>query len=356
MRIHHFLGAILTFGVVLVPTWGQFPGGGRPSGFGGGSPGGFGGPGGFMSMDVNQKFDMYARGRPFFLISDTRMLRDSLTQWAKENNITNGQITRDQFVAFNKKVSDGSIKISMNGFGGMGGPGMSSPVTGGPGTTPGSMGGKFPGFGPPGGGAPSGQTTSGQPMGNPIELLNQMAESEFKRRDDNGDGQLNRDEMSSSLRNDLDRWDTNRDNLIDLTEFKAYFTFRMQRGDRDNPPNPVTVIIEEELDARPVVYRAGKLPKEMPKWFGELDVDKDGQVSLFEWRTGNRDMEDFRSYDRNDDGLISPEETLRYVAQNGNAAPKTSTSSTPSLTGAPVGGGEGSGGDRGSFFSKFKKR
>jgi hypothetical protein len=64
------------------------------------------------------------------------------------------------------------------------------------------------------------------------------------------------------------------------------------------------------------VLRAGKLPKEL-KWFSDLDLDRDGQVALWEWRKGGKDMDDFAAHDRNDDGFITPEEALRMnVASN----------------------------------------
>lgn len=279
-------------------SWGQFKGKGFGGGFpgggfpGGGFPGGGfpGGPGGgFGSRDPNQMFDFLSKGRGFFLISETRMLRDPLTKWAQEKGITDGRITREQFAAFNQSMQSQ-----------MGGGGFKPSFGPGPG----------PGPGPFPGGAPGGQ--SGPPA-NPTDALLGWAESEFKRRDTNGDGFLNMDEMPDSLRSDLGRWDTNRDNLINLEEFKNYFVARFQNGrrDKEGPVNPVTVIIEEEeLDKRPVVFRAGKLPKELPSWFNELDTDKDGQVSLYEWRKGGKDLSEFASWDRNDDGLVMAEEVL----------------------------------------------
>lgn len=48
--------------------------------------------------------------------------------------------------------------------------------------------------------------------------------------------------------------------------------------------NVVDALLEDDLDKRPTVYRAGKLPeKGLPAWFVQLDTDQDGQVALYEW-------------------------------------------------------------------------
>jgi Ca2+-binding EF-hand superfamily protein len=54
-------------------------------------------------------------------------------------------------------------------------------------------------------------------------------------------------------------------------------------------------------------------PGDLPPWFQELDTDGDGQISLFEWRKGGGDLNEFRRYDRNDDGFITAEEVLRQM-------------------------------------------
>ena len=72
------------------------------------------------------------------------------------------------------------------------------------------------------------------------------------------------------------------------------------------PPPP-------EEEKRPVVYRAGKLPKELPPWFAQMDEDKDGQVGLYEWKKAGRPVSEFQAMDLNGDGFITVEEALRYV-------------------------------------------
>ena len=58
---------------------------------------------------------------------------------------------------------------------------------------------------------------------------------------------------------------------------------------------------------------AGNPSTGLPAWFDELDIDEDGQVSLPEWLLGGRTRDEFRVYDLNGDGFITPEEVLRVV-------------------------------------------
>jgi len=57
----------------------------------------------------------------------------------------------------------------------------------------------------------------------------------------------------------------------------------------------------------------GDLPKDLPPWFRELDRDGDGQISLAEWRRSGRSFDEFRRYDLNKDGFITPDEVLRLT-------------------------------------------
>ncbi|MCI0640480.1 MAG: hypothetical protein L0Y72_05655 [Gemmataceae bacterium] len=330
---------------------GQFGFGGGMQ-FGGGQFGGgqFGGmqmqirPGGAGGMsDPGVLFDQLSKGRGFFLVNDTRTLREPLTRYLQEKGITNGQVTRDQFTSFMSSMTAGGGFNMMRGPQGGGGPNPGMGRQGG-----------FSGGGIPGGGAMFG----GAQM-NPVDALSQWADSDFKFRDRNGDGFLNMDEMSDQLKVDLGRWDFTRDNLIDVEEYKAFFVTRFQEGrGRDNQlsPNPIAVIIEEEIDwdKRPDVLRAGKLdPKVLPDWFMKLDTDRDGQVALYEWRRDDRRIEEFAEWDRDDDGLITPEEAISkhrqsMVARNGDSSESPSMFTRFSENGANPWAGKGKkGGDKG---------
>jgi len=305
-----------------------------------------GGPsrGGSSFTDPVAIFQKLAGERTYFLLSDTRMLREPLQEYMKKNGITDEKVTKDLFDKAWPVVSE-SMKSRFSGFGGFGGSK--------PGGAP-AFGGSTPSFGGPN--PVTSMTTSTAPASTPAAAPaattdpKAWAEADFKRRDENSDGKLNRDEMSSSLRGDLGKWDSNKDGLIELSEYLPYFQGRMEReqnGDsKQSAATAVTIIIEEDIESRPVVYRAGKLPKELPAWFSELDIDSDGQVSLYEWRKPKKEIDEFRSYDRNDDGFLIAEEVIRQqtLVQSG-AVTKTASTTPPSTsTGRPGFGGFGSGG------------
>lgn len=292
-------------------------------------PSRFGPPGrggGFMP-DPNMLFERRANGRGYFLLSEVTFGRDTLTQWAKDKGLTDGKITREQFQAyFNERLKDGPF-------------GMKPP------------------FPPPGG--PPGTPPSPPPGGDEAkERMDQWVEMRFKERDRNGDGFLNVDEMHDSLRADLARWDVNKDGLIDLNEYKAFAANRYQAGPQNNAQPVVSMIIEEELERRPVIFRAGKLPKELPSWFEQLDTDGDGQVALYEWRQGKRDLDEFKSLDRNDDGYLTAEEVLRHQNQTRTAANQPNSSGPTAISSnnnGNIGNGNGPGrGFMGNFFGKMK--
>src|SRR5438067_11000466 len=99
MRLRFFTIAfsilVLTFAVGHDEGYGQqFRGGFQPGSFppggfqGGGFQGGKKGMMGGMMGDPSKLFDMLAQGRPYFLITETRSMRDSLTEFAQQRGIT----------------------------------------------------------------------------------------------------------------------------------------------------------------------------------------------------------------------------------------------------------------------------
>ncbi len=162
-----------------------------------------------------------------------------------------------------------------------------------------------------------GNTPAADPMGS-------MAEAAFRKLDANGDGVLNYDEMTDSLKAEKDKWDVNKDGMIDFNEFKAYLQARMQAitgGGNEGSGIADAEGERAEEEKKVVVYRAGKLPKELPSRFAEMDTDHDAQVGLYEWKHSGRSLEEFASMDRNGDGFLTIEEVLHATRPSREAAP-----------------------------------
>src|SRR5207253_2001808 len=112
-------------------------------------------------------------------------------------------------------------------------------------------------------------------------------------------GFLEPDEWPDRLREAAPRVDANRDGRIDRDEYRAYFEGRviatLQRGPepqslvRAPTGGPVTAPVQPPM----VAIRAGHLPPGLPPWFTELDLDHDGQITLWEWRRSGRPVAEF---------------------------------------------------------------
>jgi Ca2+-binding EF-hand superfamily protein len=274
------IGLVLFGGLVaalLIPTLGIGQQPPRSTGGGGGGP-----------WDSSKMFDKMANGKDYVVISDFRMGRDEALQWAKDNGINNGQMTREQFANYFSQVI--ATKFQGIGKGGKGGKGKGGNQNiGGAGVDP-----------------------------------DEFAVIRFKQLDLNGDGFLNEDEMSPKLRAVWKQYDKNGDGLIDVEEYKAYMRDIRESRNTKNAGSaavPIEDVIEFDLDKRPTVFRAGKLPEGLPDWFAKYDTDGDGQVGLYEWRKGGKPIAEFQLMDRNGDGLLTAEEVLWYyklqAAKNG---------------------------------------
>ena len=297
-------------------------GGGGRGGFGGGGFGGGGFGGGGAAMDPDRIFEMTARGAETVNIAEMRMGRDRAEQWAKENGITNGQLTREQFREYSKSWSAGGAGATRPG----------APT------------------------APAAESRRGGGRGGAGGAdfdFDKFAEDRFNRLDKNRDGFLSFDEMSENLKAEKDKWDTNQDGVIDRAEFKEYLKAWQEkqqaegRGARDaggdtrgnQQPSGEHEQPTSELDKKVVVLRAGKLGDKMPNWFTDFDLDKDAQVALWEWKEKGGSLAEFREWDLNGDGFITPDEVLRRTA----VVSKDGSSAVPSTSSGGAGARQGGG-------------
>ena len=155
----------------------------------------------------------------------------------------------------------------------------------------------------------------GMPVAPQAEMTDEQLLMAMRQLDRDGDNRISIQEASQSGRMSrvFQTYDKNSDGFIDLAEFKSYMSDRMSNripnGDRDNngqlqqqpygqqpygPPNAsYGTAPPAPEEQRPVVLRYGKMPKELPSWFTDLDTDKDGQVGMYEWRSDNRVVSEF---------------------------------------------------------------
>jgi hypothetical protein len=113
-----------------------------------------------------------------------------------------------------------------------------------------------------------------------LSQLEAFAQREFDRRDRDKDGALNAREAPDNIRDDLARWDTNKNDKISLLEFKRYL--HAQARDR--------------------------LAREIQRWAPVAA----GEGAEFERTTG----EDFRRRDRDRNGLLSEREAPDSLRDN----------------------------------------
>jgi len=255
--------------------------------------------------DPNSFFDKLSGGKDVWKRSesDSRGQR-AFDGFADKVGAKNGEITRQQFLTYMES------KDAKNG------------VTPAPGT---------PGASDP----------------NNAARYDKVAEFSFRALDKNGDGVLDYNEMPEDLKAERDKWDTNHNGVIDLTEYKAYYAakrdqrradYSAARGSYSGGMSPGAAPIMPGTNPgktepqKPLVYTKNNLPKDVPSWFRSL-ADADAQIAFFQWKAAGRSFGEFQKYDLNHDGFITVDEVLAYQSQA-----KKATGGKPNFT--VVRGGE----------------
>jgi Ca2+-binding EF-hand superfamily protein len=268
------LGCLVVLVLGPVTAFPQFPPGG-------GDQGGFRmrGP-----RDPNFLFNIYSGGKDVFNIDNIPeimtqrdpQMKDRIRSFLERKGVNNGLMTRDLFAEYMEERRAERSGARRDGI---------------PGASP----------------------TAPPPSDSDLE---KEARDRFARYDRNGDGVLSADELPPSLASERDKWDKNKNGLIEFEEFKEYWKDRRAQqsagGSQGSGVYPTVAPPPAEEDKKPTVYRIGNYPRELPVWFVQLDTDKDGQVGLYEWKAAGRPVDEFVAMDQNGDGFLTVEEVLRH--------------------------------------------
>ncbi len=150
------------------------------------------------------------------------------------------------------------------------------------------------------------------PVGANAPDPNEDADKVFRVLDRDGNGELDREEFTSGLKDDKLRTDADGNGRITKEEYRDYF-------DRKVTTKVATTIAVNKGDSlvRGPDGKARPGPGNgLPDWFRTLDTDKDGQIALHEWRKGGKVLTLYTEMDLNADGLLTRDEYLRYVKMN----------------------------------------
>lgn len=174
------------------------------------------------------------------------------------------------------------------------------------------------------------------------DQIKKSAKSMMYQYDKDKSGYLEKEEWFKS---DLADYDKNKDGKISTDELAsriAKFASRSSFGSRSDG---------EKVDTYRFLSPLERLPKGLPSWFNDNDLDEDGQIHMSEYASTWSDSkaEEFTRYDLNGDGFITPNEAL---AADGKPVPSnsslTSTASTSRSSSSPSSSTSDRGGDRGS--------
>jgi hypothetical protein len=152
------------------------------------------------------------------------------------------------------------------------------------------------------------------------ERIRGYAEYTMRRYDENRNGVLDKDEWGE-MRMDPSPADSNRDGKITSEELIKWFVERTRerfggsgssRSGGSGESDSTNGNGLKSYRFRTALERLEQLGEPLPPWFAEKDSNEDGQVAMAEFYSDWTDsrVREFRSWDLNDDGLITPVECL----------------------------------------------
>ncbi len=165
--------------------------------------------------------------------------------------------------------------------------------------------------------------------------IRDYAKSLVKQYDKNKNGVIDRDEWRA-MRGDPEKDDLNNDGRLTVDEvvarLESYSSGGATTASRPTSTNRSvrrgSYIGRAPSEKGQNRYRAvppiERLPRGLPDWFARNDANGDGQVAMSEFAATwtNAKAEEFASYDRNHDGVITPGECLEASKDKEKAAKK----------------------------------
>jgi Ca2+-binding EF-hand superfamily protein len=140
-------------------------------------------------------------------------------------------------------------------------------------------------------------------------LLADEGRALFQLLDTNRDGRLSQRELLNAWQR-LESLDKDKRGYILVNDIARQFQLSVHKGGLNNGGFAPPPVVFRDFSG-PVQPVGPRLPENTPEWFKKMDKNGDGDVSLAEF-LGTR--EEFDRIDTNRDGLISPEEAIRYDA------------------------------------------
>ena len=141
----------------------------------------------------------------------------------------------------------------------------------------------------------------------------------FNRYDRNKNGRLDRDEWGSMRTNPADA-DTDHNNTITREEYTRWTAKRYAGSSwggwgsrRSEPKSSDRSKRDSERRIYSYVAPHDRLPRGLDSWFIDADANRDGQVAMAEFATSfdAAVVKNFREFDLNNDGIITPQECLK---------------------------------------------